>query len=825
MARKNSLIILLMIICIIPLSSAVVQLQETGGTYSEADAYNGEGARFITKSNGTITQINYSLQAAEDGCLMKVCSYSGTTIISCFYNASVNTSGYYIGNITLENNTNYAVIFGETGGCDLYYAQPSVPISLSLINYTGGVYLTSQGVYTGLTMTTAAIYALTAVYIEDYTTPAPPSNLANITYNANTTSNASTSYYLTANNIYVSAYASDMTGTLNISIRLYNSSGLVSLVSGAANFSHNFSNLPAGAYYFNASVNNGTSSINTTTRTSTIYDFYVNSSYSAFSTNLSLNITYTGNTTPSSVGLDYFVIQLLNSDFSLNKTLISNNTLSLTANINSYSQRIDDGNYYIKILAYDRAGNSKQSIGQQINLSYGDYLSTGTANFSYADGFVTALNTTISYSCINGIDSSVNITSIFNDDTYMIGNHSSGTAYTNESVLSDGINTLNLTCYDWRTSDSTSLSRTIYSKNICLIDERTNAVTDVWADGNITGAKVYYDDNSTLYDFKVNNVSCKNFTSPTAKLRFQIDYYNGLIVTRYIDVSLSGEELRVCANNGELTYYEQDMISASQTPAILKSVYANCLIAADYTRFAYQNAYLLKASTIDGLYYLYTYSAGVQTYLASVDGSISTYINLDNIEFNAQSFDVDLLGDTLGFYNNGTSNTTSIYYKSQRGDNKNISVIIIRMDTSETLLSTSDFTNPNEFSILFDYSTLSGVNASTIFKISVYRTLSDDTSETTIRYFTTSGKSGLINTTLAVIVSVMLLIFGLTFASTKITFSWFGIIIIIAAIAVLALAIMAWYVLFLMAIEVILLVYMALVLVFQGKNSLVGGLS
>lgn len=397
--------------------------------------------------------------------------------------------------------------------------------------------------------------------------------------------------------------------------------------------------------------------------------------------------------------------------------------------------------------------------------------------------------------------------------------------YSNETPLTtieeinnsiDGDNILIGYCSDLFNTTSKTVSRAMYVKYLYLIDERLNTDFDI---NNISSAKVYFDDNSSVYDFQANNISRVNFSSDyTSKLRFELGYSDGAIVTRYVDTELGDANLRVCANTEGVTHYEQLLLSALQKEAILKNVYSNCVVAADYTRFAYQDSYVLKAYTIDSMYYLSTKDNGKQVLLASVDGSIQSYINLDVLEFSKTAYNFTISRDALTTQLSA-NNQTTIYYKNLKNDNTALDLTITRLDSDTIVLQTSDFDDANEFTLIFNYATLDNINDTTVFQLDLTRTTASSV-QNIKQYFTANGVSGLISSMLAFVISAALVLFGMTITISRASFSWFGIIILLAAIALLALAIPAWYVTLLMSLEVILMVY-AVILMWQVNYNVV----
>lgn len=426
--------------------------------------------------------------------------------------------------------------------------------------------------------------------------------------------------------------------------------------------------------------------------------------------------------------------------------------------------------------------------------------------------------TNISLNCSDNITDIVTYNLTFNGNLFYYNNLTINTLLKNQTQHSNGANILKGSCSDAFSTVSDTFSDSIYYAYIILIDEKNNSYFDV---ANISGARVYWDDNSSFFDFKIEgNVSIANFTGTTTdKLRFEFTYSDGAVITRYVDISIAPSPLRVCANREGVTHYEQLILSSILRPVILKNVYSNCVVAADFTRFTYQNSLLLKAFTIDSTYYLYTIQNDTaQYFLSSLDGSIATYLNIDNLIFNLQGYNTDLLNQQLTTRLTDTGEIT-IYYNNMALDNTGLTATITRQDTGEQVFSTSDFTNYNAFSLLFDYSTLLNITNSTLFKIKLDIEKGSSNSILT-RYFGITGKSSIFNAGFAVALSVLFVMAGLTWTISRITLSWFGIIIIICAIVILSMATSAWYITFLMVIYFIMLIYCTLIMLVQNYPSL-----
>lgn len=495
-----------------------------------------------------------------------------------------------------------------------------------------------------------------------------------------------------------------------------------------------------------------------------------------------------------------------------------------------YNVNCAGGDYVDINDVYTRGSEGVYNIGFRFNFTNGTEFESFTG---YNDTMISDLyNPTVTLSgALNGTGFGANITANFeltcndnitplllynlsqNNVSLFYGNKSEGSTQSNITTVADGVSVIDGVCSDFFGSTFKQRSQEAFVKEFCLIDEIDNTFFGV---DNISGVKLYFDDNSSFYDFKASgNVSCVNYTSfQEDKLRLELKYASGDVITRFIDVSLVGGNPRLCANKEGVVHYEQLVISATEREVILKSVFADCLIAADYTRFAYQDSFALKAFSIATMYYLNTIDGGVSTLLASVDGSIAAFINLDVLDFQKTAFNIDIIGEGLSF-ETFTNESVLIRYQNLKGSNVLVNATITNLDDGSVLLHTSDFLDPNEWVILFDHSTLN-ISTGTVFRIVVDTVDSDGNVGQLKRYFNVKS-NGVLSNGLAFIIALLLTFFGFTFTLTKLTFSWFGFVILIIAIAVLGFAQGAWWITMMMGIEVILLIYVVILMATKNR--------
>ena len=359
-----------------------------------------------------------------------------------------------------------------------------------------------------------------------------------------------------------------------------------------------------------------------------------------------------------------------------------------------------------------------------------------------------------------------------------------------------------------------------YDYNVTLINEINNSVFDLT---NLSIARVYWDDNTTFYDFKAENNPSYAFQGGIGtKLRFEFAYYGTSTIMRYIDTSLINESyIRVCVNTDDITHYEQLMTSNTIRKALLKSIYSDCYVAGDNTRFAYENLQTLRAFTIDRPYELITDIRGVETSIAGIDGGVASEINLDTLEFAQTEYNIDIIQPTLSFMKSATlQNTIIITYLNRRLDGESLKITITNLNDSSVVYSSTGFANPNNATIYFDYSLLNYDN-NTLFKIVALNNEGLDTEQETKRYFTTNLKVGILNPWFALIMTTFLALFGLTITLVRFVLGWFGLLIEATNIALLSLAITSWYITFFIGLHIIIFIFILIVLIKQNYKTMV----
>lgn len=484
---------------------------------------------------------------------------------------------------------------------------------------------------------------------------------------------------------------------------------------------------------------------------------------------------------------------------------------------------VSSGEFDIGFIVGYSSGNEGESVLTQNWSFVADITNPGIQlnRTTAGSGFSTDFSFTASLTCTDAISPELTYNVTYNGDGLVYGVTAANSTLQNNTDLESGDFTLLGHCSDFfGTSNASITGGEVYAKTFYLVDERNGSAFDVQ---NPNSVRLYFDDNRSFFDFKENDTTAINFTSFTAdKLRLELTYNTtggggDTVITRYIDVGLVDDVARICANVHGVDHYEQLIVASQQRAVVMKNVFANCYIAADYTRFAYQDALVLKAFTISSMYYLYTFMNGEQEFLSAVDGTISSYINLDTLDFARQAYDLNILRDSLTI-EKVTNVTARIRYINLKQDIASANMLIHNLDSGALLFNTSSFANPNNISVTFSWAALNITNH-TVFKVTLNTVDQDGHAGSIVRYFDTNVSTGYISGVIALVLSILFVFTGFTISTARLAFSWFGIVMVVLAIGVMTLSVSEWYVLPVIAFEVVMLIYTIMMLVFTNQRS------
>jgi hypothetical protein len=362
-------------------------------------------------------------------------------------------------------------------------------------------------------------------------------------------------------------------------------------------------------------------------------------------------------------------------------------------------------------------------------------------------------------------------------------------------------------------------SNYFYTLLFRLVNENTGAnLTASDLNALVAGANVYTYDGNYTYDFNTTGTTSKNFLAPYNNVRFDFTYKDTAAtkIGRDIDFSLITDyNLPVCLAPFQ-TFYEQILVSTSQKPVILFNDAANCYNMSGYTKFIYQNALMIKAYTINKPYYLYTYTGNTKILLALLEGSTASVMNIDAIQLNSQNINLSIINDSLSFKcleNSIThvcdQNIMQIYYKNNAADNTQLNFKIY--NGNNLLFNYTDTNNPNDLLINYYYGNVLGLTDQNLLKLVLTKTAA--TTTTSNYYFTINGDNynGVLDPVLAVILALLLTMFGLTFVAYRFAMGWFGILVCLIALMILSFAPGFWYVNFFKIIIVIVLILIGII--------------
>lgn len=661
--------------------------------------------------------------------------------------------------------------------------------------------------------------------------------LNSVTYsNSYYISNASLDWYIPTNKLNDNYTNGRYNASINVTgdgrnktnFKLYNSANVLLNSTNVSNsgtgtyfYNLTFSNLGDDLYFINVShfdidvgiFNSTTISITKYFRTYNMsLGGYVNytSSVNNINTNWTRNLTYQINLTCSSTSttsLDIYV----NGTRARSDSITCSNIFQ-TSNGTFSNSAEGTFNVTFKLNTTEEINNT--ILGRIITNFDINNPEIELLNFTNPVGFA-GLNTNVSMRCLDSIMPNLTYNVSFNGRQQFNLTMGNNATKTQETFLYSGTNTLNGYCADLFGSDEESQTNTIYATTLVLIDEIDNTAFNT---ANANSTKIYFDDNSTVFDLGAIGSSSVNFTAGlTNRLRVEIGYDNGDIVTRYIDVSLTGNTTRICANKEGVTHYIQIIQSATQRPVSLESVFATCYVAADYTRFTYQDTLSLKAFTIATQYELNIFEDGVETLLASLDGSVANFQSIDVIEFSQTTYNIQVQTDSLTIQNEG-QNLFAIYYNNIARDNTALNITIYRMETNASVYSSATFPSLNNFTLHVDMSSLNNVTNQTLFQVVLTKTTPSGIRRI-VAYMSNGIPIDILESSVAIMLSIILVLVGLTTTVPRLAFSYFGIFFELAAIITLTFAPSSWYVIFIGVVETIILIFSIILLIQQNNQT------
>ncbi len=339
---------------------------------------------------------------------------------------------------------------------------------------------------------------------------------ADIGFNSDTTlaSNLSQTF------IFANVTATDVFGYDNLTIRLYNTSGLLnsSSAEGTGNHSYNFTGLDDGVYYLNATIVDLAGNENeTVTRTiildttTPLIDFNDQTTDAGnFSQAWAL-----GNITVSDTYLNRSGIYLYNNTGLVNSSVSSSTTHEMNFT------GLSDGYYQLNATVWDLAGNTNETATRTI------LLDTQEADIGFNSDTTLASNLSQTF-----IFANVTATDVFGYDNLTIRlynasgllNSSSAESTGNHSYnftgLDDGVYNLNATIVDLAGNENETVTRTIILDTTTPLIDFNDQTTDAgnfsqaWALGNITVSDTYLN-RSGIYLYNTTGLVNSSVSSST----------------------------------------------------------------------------------------------------------------------------------------------------------------------------------------------------------------------------------------------------------------------------------------------------------------------
>lgn len=466
-------------------------------------------------------------------------------------------------------------------------------------------------------------------------------------------------------------------------------------------------------------------------------------------------------------------------------------------------QHEEEGNITLNITLYK---TDNVTIAEENSFNYISDLNPPniTISYDFNYGFRKNANENINILVNDSISPfeicNISILNTQHNNTYFNDN---STSY--DFDIEDGINTFSVICKDIVNNINSKTEKIhIYKKNITLVYEDNGSVFNSFSE--METLRAISEKTQEIFNFLENNDTWILFISNQSDvIRIEKRYSEDPNSLLYIDLNLDliDTTTRTCVAKTQ-QFYEIVFYSSTNKPIAVVNNLAQCYVLADYTKYAYQDALMAKAYTIKALYYLYTYE-NQKVFLATLDGSVATSVNLDVLESTQKTYTFTLTTDDISV--SKISNTTlKIYYKNLADDNIKTEIYIY--DGNNLLFSHIETETPNEFTIYFDYSSINLQN--NVLKLIVKKSTQSSQAEIT-RIFTLQGAVGLIDKWLAIFISAFLIFFGLTFVAARHVFGYFGIITMIIALAITTLAPATIEITFIQTIIVIILIFIVLV--------------
>jgi len=501
------------------------------------------------------------------------------------------------------------------------------------------------------------------------------------------------------------------------------------------------------------------------------------------------------------------------------------NDVNVSSDVNFSYLFTTIGDYNVSLLM-DSAGTIFQN---DENVSIGTYPEIYFTDYNFTSSFSTTQPINfgnLAMSCTY-FDANETLTYTFqlNDVNVGTGTYDvNQTGYAVDLNFVDGVNTIVFYCEgDSSNVTSETINFPVSTKNFYFVYDKTGvplATSAEYTSADVNEVVAYkLGDNNVYYDLKANNQVGIYYTGETnSSLGWRVSFNDITLVTtsRTFDLDvLDVNSVPVCFYKIQ-PYFEQLLYSSIERDIRIQNSTNGCYHVAATTRYASNDYFSLYAYTVPLSYFIYIIDEEAGNLTINLEGGTSGVINLDAIVLKNQlSTNIIITGDSATVTKNcGTSadcNTFIITYRNLATNNSSVKFTIFNGTT--TLLTHTETTNPNNFTYIFDSTTLD-FNAD-ILTLRLEKTRTDGTIDIETIYFTPQGDIGFLDPTLVLIFSFLLFISGITLATARFTFGWFGIVIGFITLVLLSFSIGLWWITFLQGVMLMMLIYMGIVSVKQ----------
>jgi len=480
--------------------------------------------------------------------------------------------------------------------------------------------------------------------------------------------------------------------------------------------------------------------------------------------------------------------------------------------LNEIHQSSYEGNRTIKITLIPV--DSRETEHNESIWYYSDLYAPNISLWhTYIEGFRTNITETYYFIVNDSVSPNTTCTININSDSYN-DTQTNATTFSHDFQLEDGYNTLTISCEDLAENTySTTDSFYSYTKYLWLVDETTGENFTL-SDANVTIIAI---DRGESLDMNDAGRIWVYYVSDSSELLRVEQTYEGYtdVVVRNFDLTYMPTSTPVCAD-ALTSFYEQILYSSSNTPVYVLNQFANCYIITDKTRYAYEGALMTFAHTRSANYYLYILdSEGNKIFLASIDGSTASSIDLDMLRYTAPATEISVGADVISIAKAGNE-TLYFHYENTKNDNSEVTVSIY--DGDDAVFTHTEVDTPNNFSLYFCYSTITLEND--ILKFEITKETTDGSTYTISRYFNLEGKTGSLDHHFAIFIAVGLLLFSITIIAKNAALGWFGVLASVVSLASLSFAVATWEVLLFQAIIAIILMFLSVMTFTYSKTKL-----